>query len=59
MEKRYPQEDNPLPWVQKWLSEAGAENNVQTAPQETEISSYLIGSVRQDVSRDSFNGFQL
>jgi ribonucleoside-diphosphate reductase beta chain len=46
---------NPLPWTQKWIS--GAE--VQVAPQETEISSYIIGGVKQDVSEDSFKGYSL
>jgi ribonucleoside-diphosphate reductase beta chain len=46
---------NPLPWTQKWIS--GAE--VQVAPQETEISSYVIGGVKQDVSDDTFKGFSL
>lgn len=46
---------NPLPWTQKWIS--GAE--VQVAPQETEISSYVIGGTKQDVSTDTFKGFSL
>lgn len=46
---------NPLPWTQKWIS--GAE--VQVAPQETEISSYIIGGTKQDVSEKSFSGFSL
>ena len=46
---------NPLPWTQKWIS--GAE--VQVAPQETEISSYIIGGVKQDVSEDTFKGMSL
>jgi ribonucleoside-diphosphate reductase beta chain len=46
---------NPLPWTQKWIS--GAE--VQVAPQETEISSYVIGGVKQDVSSDTFKGLSL
>ena len=46
---------NPLPWTQKWI--AGSE--VQVAPQETEISSYTIGAVKQDVSEDTFKGFSL
>lgn len=46
---------NPLPWTQKWIS--GAE--VQVAPQETEISSYIQGGVKQDVSSDTFKGFSL
>ena len=46
---------NPLPWTQKWIS--GAE--VQVAPQETEISSYIIGGTKQDVTNESFKGFSL
>ena len=46
---------NPLPWTQKWIS--GAE--VQVAPQETEISSYVIGGTKQDVSDSTFEGFSL
>ena len=46
---------NPLPWTQKWIS--GAE--VQVAPQETEISSYVIGGTKQDVNEDTFQGFSL
>ena len=46
---------NPLPWTQKWIS--GGE--VQVAPQETEISSYIIGGTKQDVDKDTFSGFSL
>lgn len=46
---------NPLPWTQKWI--AGSE--VQVAPQETEISSYVIGGTKQDVTQDTFKGFSL
>lgn len=46
---------NPLPWTQKWIS--GAE--VQVAPQETEISSYVIGGVKKDVTTETFKGFSL
>lgn len=46
---------NPLPWTQKWIS--GAE--VQVAPQETEITSYIVGGVKKDVTTDSFKGFSL
>ena len=46
---------NPLPWTQKWI--AGAE--VQVAPQETEITSYIQGGVKQDVSEDTFGGMSL
>jgi ribonucleoside-diphosphate reductase beta chain len=46
---------NPLPWTQKWI--AGSE--VQVAPQETEISSYVIGGTKQDVDTNTFKGFSL
>lgn len=46
---------NPLPWTQKWISG----EDVQVAPQETEISSYLTGATKQDVTDDTFKGFSL
>ena len=51
----YATKTNPLPWTQKWI--AGAE--VQVAPQETEISSYVIGGTKQDVDKNTFSGFSL
>jgi ribonucleoside-diphosphate reductase beta chain len=55
LESPYNVKNNPLPWTQKWIS--GAE--VQVAPQETEITSYVSGGTKQDVSEDSFKGFSL
>jgi len=46
---------NPLPWTQHWLSSAG----LQVAPQETEVESYIIGGVKQDVDKDTLAGFKL
>jgi ribonucleoside-diphosphate reductase beta chain len=46
---------NPLPWTAKWI--AGAE--VQVAPQETEITQYVIGGTKQDVTENTFKGFSL
>ena len=46
---------NPLPWTQKWI----AGSDVQVAPQETEISSYIIGGTKQDVEKNTFSGFKL
>jgi ribonucleoside-diphosphate reductase beta chain len=46
---------NPLPWTQKWI----AGSDVQVAPQETEITSYIVGSVKQDVTNETFKGFSL
>jgi ribonucleoside-diphosphate reductase beta chain len=51
----YATKTNPLPWTQKWI--AGSE--VQVAPQETEISSYVQGGTKQDVGEDTFKGFSL
>jgi ribonucleoside-diphosphate reductase beta chain len=46
---------NPLPWTQKWI----AGGDVQVAPQETEISSYVVGGTKQDVNEDTFSGMSL
>ena len=46
---------NPLPWTEKWI----AGSDVQVAPQETEISSYIIGGTKQDVTEETFSGFKL
>ncbi len=55
----YEQEENPLPWTNTWISNEGGKNKVQVAPQESEISSYLVGQVNQDVEKDSFKDFDL
>ena len=46
---------SPLPWTQKWI----AGGSVQVAPQETEISSYIVGGVKKDVSEETFKGISL
>lgn len=46
---------NPLPWTEKWISGG----NVQVAPQETEITSYVVGGVKQDVTSDMLKGLSL
>ena len=46
---------NPLPWTQHWLSSRGLQN----APQETEIESYIIGGIKQDINNDTFEEFKL
>ena len=46
---------NPLPWTEKWIGGG----NVQVAPQETEISSYVIGGVKQDVDTNTLKGLSL
>ena len=51
----YEQKTNPLPWVDHWLNSKGTQN----APQETEIESYVIGGIKQDVKKDQFKKFKL
>lgn len=46
---------NPIPWINAWLSS----DNVQVAPQEAEISSYLVGQIDNEVHADDFEGFEL
>jgi len=46
---------NPLPWTEKWIGGG----NVQVAPQETEISSYVVGGVKQDVDDNVLKGLSL
>ena len=46
---------NPLPWTQHWISSKG----LQVAPQETEVESYVVGGIKQDVKKDTFSGFKL
>jgi len=50
-----PLTNNPLPWTQHWLNS----RSLQNAPQETEIESYVVGGIKQDVKKDSFKGFKL
>ena len=47
--------NNPLPWTQHWISSKG----LQVAPQETEVESYVVGGIKQDVTKDTFAGFSL
>ena len=47
--------NNPLPWTEHWISSKG----LQVAPQETEVESYVVGGIKQDMKKDSFAGFQL
>ena len=46
---------NPLPWMNSWLNS----DHVQVAPQEVEVSSYLVGQIDSDVDSDDFDGFSL
>ena len=53
--KMYNISSNPLPWTQKWI----AGSDVQVAPQETEITSYIVGAVKNDVTSGMFQGMTL
>lgn len=56
LQSAYPEAtNNPLPWINAWLSS----DNVQVAPQEVEISSYLVGQIDNDVDISEFNDFEL
>jgi ribonucleoside-diphosphate reductase beta chain len=46
---------NPIPWINAWLSS----DNVQVAPQEAEISSYLVGQIDNQVTTNDFEDFEL
>ncbi len=46
---------NPLPWINSWLNS----DNVQVAPQEVEVSSYLVGQIDSDVESEDFSSFSL
>ena len=50
-----PTNNNPLPWTTHWLNSRGLQN----APQETEIESYVVGGIKQDVEKETFKGFKL
>jgi len=50
-----PLKNNPLPWTTHWISSKG----LQVAPQETEVESYMVGGIKQDVKKDTFSGFKL
>jgi ribonucleoside-diphosphate reductase beta chain len=49
------QQTNPLPWTEKYIGGG----NVQVAPQQTQISSYVIGGVNQDMTAEKLQGLSL
>ncbi|EKE76673.1 class Ia ribonucleoside-diphosphate reductase subunit beta [Gallaecimonas xiamenensis] len=46
---------NPIPWINAWL----VSDNVQVAPQESEISSYLVGQIDANVDLGDLDDFDL
>jgi len=55
LEPIFESKSNPLPWMNNWL----VSDNVQVAPQESEISSYLVGQVDSKVESGDFSDFSL
>lgn len=51
----YAEQTNPLPWMKNWLES----DAVQVAPQEVEVSSYLVGQIDAAVDSDEFLNFDL
>lgn len=49
------QRSNPLPWMNKYL----VSDNVQVAPQEAEITSYLVGQIDSEVNASDLGDFDL
>lgn len=50
-----PANNNPLPWTSHWINS----KSVQIAPQQTQITSYLVGGIKHDVAANTFAGFKL
>ncbi|SPP31448.1 Ribonucleoside-diphosphate reductase 1 subunit beta [Arsenophonus endosymbiont of Aleurodicus floccissimus] len=46
---------NTIPWINAWL----VSDNVQAAPQEVEVSSYLVGQIDAQVDTDELGNFEL
>jgi len=44
---------NPIPWINDWIEN----KNVQVAPQETQISSYIVGSTKNDTNTEDYSEF--
>jgi ribonucleoside-diphosphate reductase beta chain len=59
IDKQFEQEENPLPWVDSWISDQDGKNKTQVAPQESEITSYLVGQVTQDADEEAFKDFKI
>ncbi len=57
MQPIFEQTSNPLPWLNHWLDS----DNVQVAPQETEITSYLVSAIDNtiDSEDEDFSDFKL
>ncbi len=55
LDQPYPEKSNPLPWMKNWLES----DAVQVAPQEVEVSSYLVGQIDASIDESEFEDFDL
>lgn len=55
LEPIFPKQENPINWINNWT----ASKNLQVAPQETEVESYVVGSFNQDLEKSDFSGFDI
>lgn len=55
LEPHFGTTNNPIPWIQAWFES----DNVQVAPQETEITSYLVGQINSSVSEEDIDDLEL
>ncbi|QFQ32024.1 class Ia ribonucleoside-diphosphate reductase subunit beta [Buchnera aphidicola] len=55
LKMQFEKKSNPIPWIDSWLNS----DYIQNAPQETEISSYLVGQIDSKVSNQEFKKFKL
>jgi ribonucleoside-diphosphate reductase beta chain len=53
LEPIFPKVENPISWINNWTNS----KDVQVAPQETEVESYVIGSFNQDLDSSNFDEF--
>ncbi|CAL4319639.1 class Ia ribonucleoside-diphosphate reductase subunit beta [Buchnera aphidicola] len=51
----FPKINNPIPWINNWLTS----DHIQSAPQEVEVSSYLVGQIDCEISNHEFKKFKL
>lgn len=45
---------NPISWINNWTSSKG----IQVAPQQSQIESYIVGSVKNDIDNTDFSEFE-
>lgn len=55
LEPHFAPQANPIPWINSWLNS----DEVQVAPQETEISSYLVGQIDATLEQGALSSFEL